>query len=260
MPAPSGRARRGRACARALGIFLLLGCGAACADALVFAAASLKNALDEQAARYRERGGRPVRIAYAASSALARQIEAGAPADLFISADLAWMDHLERAKRLAPGSRVNLLRNRLVLVAPAGSRASFAIGPGFPLDRLLGEGRLALADPDHVPAGRYARAALAALGVWDKVAGRLARADNVRAALNFVARGEAPFGVVYHSDAAATRDVRVIGTFPASSHPPIVYPAALVSGAAGADGAAFLRYLTTPEAGAIFRKHAFEPY
>src|SRR6185503_19169048 len=164
-------------------------------------------------------------ISYGASSALAKQIENGAPADLFISADLDWMDYLEKKGLVAPGTRKNLLGNRLVLVAPAKQPVKLAIAPGFAIGRAIGNGRIALADPQSVPAGKYAKAALEKLGVWDQVSGRVAAAENVRAALALVARGEAPLGVVYQTDANAEPGVMIAGVFPADSHPAVVYPA-----------------------------------
>jgi molybdate transport system substrate-binding protein len=206
------------------------GAPARAAEVTVFAAASLKEALDAQVRRFETDTGNKVIVSYAGSNALARQIEAGAPANLFISADLDWMDYLEQRKLLTPGSRVNLLRNTLVLIAPVGSSASLAIAPNFPLSAALGDGKLAMADPDSVPAGKYGKAALQALGVWKGIEGRVVRAENVRAALVLVARGEAAFGIVYRTDALADKNVRIVDTFPAASHPPIVYPAAIVAG------------------------------
>lgn len=237
---------------------LVLAAGCACAQAqapvLVFAAASMREALDEVAARA------PVRTiaSYASSSVLAKQIAAGAPAQVFISADLAWMDYLEQRNAIRKDSRRNLLGNRLVLIAPAGSAVQTNIETGFPLARLLGNGRLALGDPGHVPAGKYARAALESLGVWDSVLGRLAPAENVRAALALVARGESPLGVVYATDAAAEAKVRVVGAFAEGSHAPIVYPAALTAKATGPAGA-FLDFLGAPAARRIFERHGFTP-
>jgi molybdate transport system substrate-binding protein len=230
--------------------------GTARADTTVFAAASLKDALDENVAVYRAGTSERVVVSYAASSALARQIEAGAPADLFISADLEWMDYLQQRRLIKPETRRNLLRNRLVLIAPADSKVSAEIAPGFPLAKLLGNGRLAMANPDAVPAGKYGKAALEALGVWRDVQSRLASTENVRAALVLVARGEAPLGIVYRTDAAAEPKVRVVGLFPESTHPPIVYPIAVTAGAKPAV-AAFLTWLSKPEARAIFQKHGF---
>jgi molybdate transport system substrate-binding protein len=222
---------------------------------LVFAAASLKNALDQAATNA------PVKavVSYASSSALARQIEAGAPAQIYLSADLAWMDYLQQRNLIHSDSRRNLLGNKLVLIAPATSSVRAAVEAGFPLARLLGEGRLALGDPTHVPAGKYAKAALESLGVWESVKDRLAPAENVRAALALVARGETPLGIVYATDAAAEPRVRAVGAFPAGSHPPIVYPAALTSHAKGGAPGRFLDFLGTPRARAIFEKHGFTP-
>lgn len=224
----------------------------------VFAAASLKEAFDENVKAYRVRTGDRVVVSYAASSALARQIEAGAPADIFVSADLDWMDYLERHHLIKVSTRKNLLRNRLVLVAPSASRVSVNIAPGFPLARLLGKNRLAMADPDTVPAGKYGKAALESMEVWKDVRARVAAAENVRAALVLVSRGEAPFGVVYRTDAAADSRVKVLGTFPENAHPPIIYPIAVTaSGKPAAE--LFVRRLGQQEAGAIFRKHGFDP-
>jgi molybdate transport system substrate-binding protein len=233
-------------------VLLFVSFGAQAQATLVFAAASLKNALDEAVIRY----GKPVVVSYGASSALARQIESGAPADVFISADLDWLDYLEKKNLLAPGTRRNLLGNRLVLIAPARAPVKLEPAPRFPIAKALGGGRLALAEPMSVPAGKYAKAALEELGVWDQVAARVAAADNVRAALALVARGEAPLGVVYQTDARAEPRVVVAGVFPPSSHPPIVYPAAALKDAK-AQAAPFLEFLAGEKAGAIFEKHGF---
>lgn len=222
----------------------------------VFAAASLKNALDEVGAVYVARTGGEARFAYAGSSAIARQIEQGAPADVYISADSAWMDYLAGKKLIVAASRRDLLSNHLALVAPADSRMRLKIARGMPLARALGAGRLAVAGPD-VPAGRYARASLASLGVWDGVSGKLAQAENVRSALQYVARGESPLGIVYDTDAKVEPKVRIVGLFPDASHPRIVYPAALVAGTKNPQAAAFLSFLSGPEAGAVFRKYGF---
>lgn len=223
----------------------------------VFAAASLKNALDEAAGAYGKNAGVKVSVAYAASPALARQIEALAPADVFIAADLDWMDYLQQRRLIRPETRVNLFGNKLVLIAPSGSQARFAIGPGMPIAQALGDGRLAMADPDAVPAGRYGKAALEALGVWSTVASRMARAENVRAALAFVARGESPLGIVYQTDATAERRVRILGEFPAGTYPPIVYPAAVTAASKSPVATVFLRFLGSPESSATFEKHGF---
>lgn len=213
---------------------------------LVFAAASLKNALDDITAQYERETGRKVSVSYAASPALARQIESGAPADLFISADLDWMDYLQTRNLIKTETRANWLGNRLVLVAPRTSTATVTIGPGLSLTELLGDGRLAMADPKTVPAGKYGRAALESLGIWQSVENRLAQTENVRAALALVSRGEAPLGIVYQTDAAADPNVRIAGTFPENTHPPIVYPIALTAQSANTDAAAFLAYARSP--------------
>jgi molybdate transport system substrate-binding protein len=227
----------------------------------VFAAASLKDALDAIEAAYQKRSRQKTVISYASSSALARQVESGAPAHIFISADLDWMDYLEKRKLIDTASRTNLLRNELVLVAPVDSKVALNVGPNFALAGALGNGRLAMGDPDHVPAGKYGKAALESLGVWPSVAGKIARAENVRSALLFVSRGEAPLGIVYRTDAVADKRVRIAGAFPADSHPPIVYPAAiLASGRNNTSAQHYLSFLKAPEALATFRKHGFVPF
>jgi len=223
---------------------------------LVFAAASLKTALDAIAAAWHRESGKEATISYAASSTLAKQIDNGAPAELFISADQEWMDYLQERNLIDPKTRIDLLGNRLVLTAPASTGSSTRIAPGFPLARLLGNGHLAMADPDAVPAGRYGKAALTALGVWQAVAGRIAAAENVRAALLLVARGEAPLGIVYQTDAAAEPGVRIVGAFPPDSHPPIVYPMALTR-AAGPEAPALAAYLRGSAARALFEAQGF---
>jgi molybdate transport system substrate-binding protein len=225
---------------------------------MVFAAASLANVLGDLDNSFTARTGIRVTSSLAASSTLAKQIEAGAPADAFLSADLQWMDYLQQRGLLQPGSRHDLIGNSLVLIAPAGSPLRVPIGPGFDLARLLAGGRLAVADPDSVPAGIYAREALGRLGVWDSVAPRLVRAENVRAALEYVARGDAPLGVVYRTDAMVEKRVRIVGVFPADSHAPIVYPVALIR-QAGAEATRYLAFITSAEARPIFRKWGFEP-
>jgi molybdate transport system substrate-binding protein len=225
--------------------------------ALVFAAASLKNALDDIVLQYERETGRKVTVSYAASSALARQIESGAPADLFISADLDWMDYVQTRNLIKADTRANLLGNRLVLVGGKDNRATIQIGPGLPLTELLGGGRLAMADPKSVPAGKYGRAALESLGLWQAVEPRVAAAENVRAALALVSRGEAPLGIVYQTDAAADPNVRVVGVFPESTHPPIIYPAALVGASTHADAPPFLTYLRSPGVRSLWEKQGF---
>ena len=225
----------------------------------VFAAASLKEALDEQAQRFEADTGQRVIAVYGASSALARQIEAGAPAAVFISADLDWMDYLQQRSLLVPGSRGQLLGNSLVLIAPAKSSASLKIAPGFALAAALGAEKIAIANPDSVPAGKYAKAALQSLGVWSGVEKHAVRAENVRGALALVARGEAAFGVVYRTDALAEKSVRIVDTFPESSHAPIVYPIALVNTANARAAAAFADFLRSPVARTIWSTHGFVP-
>jgi len=227
------------------------------ASVTAFAAASLKEALDEQVRQFETRTGDKTVVAYAASNALARQIEAGAPADVFISADLDWMDFLEGRRLLAPGTRVTLLRNALVLIAPATSPVSLGIGPGFPLASALAGGRLAMANPDSVPAGKYGRSALESLGTWTGVENKIARTENVRAALALVARGEAPLGIVYRTDALAEKAVRIVDTFPATSHPPILYPAAVMAASPSPAARALLDYLRSGAAAPVWEKYGF---
>jgi molybdate transport system substrate-binding protein len=226
-------------------------------DVVVFAAASLKNALDAIAVQWLQDSGKRAVISYAASPALARQIEAAAPADIFISADLDWMDYLQERKLIDPKSRSNLLGNSLVMIAPRDSDVAVTIAPGFPLAARLGGGRLAMADPGAVPAGKYGKAALEKLGIWDAVKDRVAAAENVRAALLLVARGEAPLGIVYRTDAAAEPGVKIVATFPADSHPAIIYPVALTAASTNLDAAAFAAYLTSPAARSLFEKQGF---
>jgi molybdate transport system substrate-binding protein len=223
----------------------------------VFAAASLKNAMDEVITAFTARTGLPARASYGASSALARQIEQGAPADVFVSADVDWMDYVAQRNLIAPASRINLLSNHLALIAPADSKTALHIAPGMPLAAALGAGRLAIAGPD-VPAGRYAQASLTALGVWPSVEDKLARAESVRAALAFVARGETPLGIVYDTDAKVEPKVRIVGLFPDVIHPPIIYPAAIVATSHNPGAAAFMRFLRGPEATAIFHLYGFQ--
>ena len=227
------------------------------ATVTVFAAASLKEALDEQTLRFEANTGNKVSVAYGGSNALARQIEAGAPADVFVSADLDWMDYLEQRGLLASGSRVNLLRNDLVLIEPATGRTMLRIGPNFALAAALGAQKLAMANPDSVPAGKYARAALAALGVWSAIERQIVRTENVRAALALVARGEAAFGIVYKTDALADRNVRIVDAFPESTHAPIVYPAALVTPAKSSAAKSLLDFLRSAAAHAVWQKYGF---
>lgn len=224
---------------------------------LVLAAASLQELLTAAADRWAAKGHpRPV-ISFAASSALARQVEAGAPADLFVSADEQWMDYLAQRRLIRPQTRVSFLTNSLVLVAPATSRVRLAIGPRFPLGRALGTGRLAMADPGAVPAGKYGREALTRLGVWPGVQGKVAAAENVRATLALVARGEAPLGIVYATDARAAPGVRVVGTFPSSSHTPITYPVATLAASRNPEAELFRRFLLSAEGKGLFPRFGF---
>lgn len=224
----------------------------------VFAAASLKEMLGEVSEAWKAETGRETTLSFAGSSALAKQIEQGAPADLFISADLKWMDYLDKAGLILGDSRVNLLGNRLVLVAPKDAATTATIANGFPLADLLSGGHLAMANTDAVPAGTYGKAALQALGVWDSVKDKVAQAENVRAALLLVSRKEAPLGIVYETDAKADPGVKLVDRFPESSHPAIVYPAAIVKEAKNAeDAAAFLAYLQGAKAHAIFTAAGF---
>ena len=223
----------------------------------VFAAASLTNALEDVGRAYTVRTGRPVRFSFASSSVVARQLEGGARADLFFSADTDWMDYVGSRNLIDKATRANILRGRLALIAPRASAVRLSIAPGFPLAAALGRrGRLATGDPDYVPVGRYARSALLALGVWNDVADRLVRADNVRVALTYVARGEAPLGIVYETDARIESGVRVVALFPAASHPPIVYPVA-VTRKARPGARAFYDFVRGPEGDAIFRRYGF---
>lgn len=225
--------------------------------ALVLAAASLQESLTAAANRWAAKGHpRPV-ISFAASSALARQVEAGAPADLFVSADEEWMTYLAGKRLIQPPTRVSFLTNSLVLVAPAASRIRLGIGPRFPLAGALGQGRLAMADPNSVPAGKYGKEALTRLGVWPSVQGKVAAAENVRAALALVSRGEAPLGIVYATDARAASGVRVVGTFPASSHAPISYPVAALAVSRNPEAEAFRRFLISAEGKAVFHGFGF---
>jgi molybdate transport system substrate-binding protein len=226
-------------------------------DIVIFAAASLKNALDEINAQWRQETGRKAVISYAASSALARQIEQGAPADLFISADLDWMDYLQQKNLIKPETRANLLGNKIVLIAPKTSTAALKIAPGINLAGLLGTGRLAMADVNAVPAGKYGKASLEALGLWASVQDRVAQSENVRAALLLVSRGEAPLGIVYQTDAAADANVRIVDAFPENTHPPVVYPLALTAASRRGDAGALAAYLKSPRAKPLFEKQGF---
>jgi molybdate transport system substrate-binding protein len=225
---------------------------------VVFAAASMKTALDAVAAAWKADTGKTVSIAYASSAVLAKQIEQGAPADIFISADLKWMDYLDKSKLIQAGTRRDLLGNKLVLIEPSDADVTLEIAKGFDLAGAAGDGKIAVCMIDSCPGGIYAKEALESLGVFAGVEPKLAQADNVRNALNLVARGEAKFGIVYATDARADPKVKVVGTFPASSHSPIVYPAALVAASANPDAALFLAYLVSRAATKIFLEQGFE--
>lgn len=224
----------------------------------VFAAASMKNAMDEVAAGFEATGGDTVHVSLAGSSTLARQIEQGAPADIFISANPGWMDRLQEAGLIVPETRFDLLGNSIVLIAHGQNAAPVEIEAGMDLAGLLGDGRLAMALVDAVPAGIYGKAALENLGAWDTVAAKVAQAENVRAALSLVSLGEAPFGIVYRTDAVADDGVTVVGTFPADSHPRIIYPAAAVAASGNPLNAAFLEFLRGKESRAAFARQGFE--
>lgn len=226
-------------------------------DVVVFAASSMKTALDAVAAGFQASTGHQVTISYAGSGQLARQIIQGAPADIFVSAAVDWMDAVEQDGLVAAGTRRDLFGNTLVLVAHGQDAAPVTIGPGFDLPGLLGQGKLAMAMIDSVPAGQYGKAALTHLGLWDAIAPSVAQADNVRAALALVATGEAPYGIVYATDAAATENVTVVATFPADSHPPIIYPGALLTNAADAADLAFFEVLMSDLGDATFAEQGF---
>jgi molybdate transport system substrate-binding protein len=223
----------------------------------IFAAASMKNALDDTNAAFTKATGVKITASYAASSALAKQIESGAPADVFVSADLQWMDYAAQKNLIKPDSRVNLLGNKLVLIAPLESKLDkVAIGQGFDIAKLAGDGRIAVADVKAVPAGLYAKAALEKLGGWAAAEPKLAMAENVRATLSFVARGETPVGIVYETDAKVEPKVKIVGVFPDGSHPPVIYPIAATTASISHTGK-YLAFLRTLEAKAIFEKYGF---
>jgi len=226
-------------------------------DLLVFGAASLKSALDNANAQYQRGAGHKIVVSYGASSALAKQIENGAPADIFISADLDWMDYVAEHKLIKPETRFNLLGNKLVLIAPADSSINLTVAPNFPLAHALGNDRLAMADPAAVPAGKYGKAALEALGVWSSVSSKIAPTQDVRATLLLVSRGEAALGIVYQTDAAADKGVKIVGAFPESTHPPIIYPIAVTTASTNPGAAAYIGFLKSPAAKPAFEKQGF---
>ena len=242
-----------------LAVFLLLPIAAQAEGLTVFAAASLTDALKDISALWQQAGHDPLRQSFASSSTLARQIEQGAPANLFASADEKWMDYLATRNLIAPDTRQDLLGNDLVLIVPANKPANIRIGPGFDIAALLGDGgRIATGDPAHVPVGIYAEQALKKLGAWDALSARLARTGDVRSALLLVERGEAPAGIVYATDAAASTGVVVAGTFPPDSHDPVTYPFAVTKAGDTPQARALLRFLAGPQARAVFAKHGFK--
>jgi molybdate transport system substrate-binding protein len=223
----------------------------------IFAAASMKTALDAVAAAWKAETGKTTSIVYASSASLARQIDYGAPADIFISADLTWMDYLDKAKLIQPGTRRNLLGNALVLIESADSSADLEIAPDFDLAGATGDSKVAVCAISSCPGGMYAKQALESLGVFAKVEPKLAQADNIRTALTLVSRGEAKFGIVYATDAKADPKVKVMGTFPESTHSPIVYPAALVATSKNPNAASFLQYMSSQKASDILTEQGF---
>jgi molybdate transport system substrate-binding protein len=224
---------------------------------VVFGAASLTNVLQDIGANYTRETGQQAQFSFAASSVLARQIEAGTRADVFVSADEEWMDYLATRNLIQPKSRHDIIMNRLVLIAPSASTINLKIAPHFALAAALGKDKLATGDPGSVPVGRYARAALTNLGVWSEVANHIVPAEDVRSALAFVARGETPLGIVYETDALVEKRVRIVDTFPDDSHPPITYPVALISTAKPGAGR-FVGYLKSPAARAVFARYGFQ--
>lgn len=256
MPTRLSFTRRALIALAAFGFAASAGPGRAADGPLVLAAASLQESLGEAADAWAKSGRPRPRLSFAASSALARQIIAGAPADMFISADEAWMDAVEKKGLLRSGTRADMASNRLVLIAPAASAKPLPVRRGMPLAAALGNGRLAIAEPDSVPAGRYARAALDNLGLWASVSGKLAYGDSVRSVLALVERGEVPLGIVYATDAMASARVREVGSFPPQSHPPIRYPLGLLK-SASPDAAGFRAFLLSSAGRAILARHGF---
>jgi molybdate transport system substrate-binding protein len=263
-PAPVRRPRRTAMFARFAALLLLAFLAAVPQNATaqdtftVFAAASMKNALDEANTAFTKADGPKVTASYAASSALAKQIEQGAPADIYISADLKWVDYLAERKLIKATTRVNLLGNKLVLIAPVDSKlGNVKVEKGFDIAKLAGDGRIAVADTKAVPAGLDAKAALEHLGAWAQAEAKLAQAENVRATLAFVARGETPLGIVYETDAKIEPKVKVIGTFPEDSHPPVTYPVAVIASSKNPAAEKYLSFLRSGAAKSIFEKYGF---
>lgn len=241
-----------------LGLAILsIGTMAAAGEITVAAAASLSDALAEAGRVFQSQTGDTVRFSFAASSTLAKQIEAGAPVALFFSADEDWMDYVDTRKLLIAGTRQDLLGNRLVLIEPAGNALQVDIVAGFPLASLLGSGKLAMGEPGSVPAGKYGKEALTNLGIWESVSSKVVAADSVRSAMAFVQSGEAPFGIVYATDAASSKQVRVAGSFPLGSHKRITYPVALIKDQDSPAARAFLKFVEGPDGRAIFTKYGF---
>ena len=222
----------------------------------VFGASSLTDSMKAIADTYKAKTGTSVTLSFGGSNTLAQQIDQGAGADIFMSADIQWMDFLAKNNRIDTASRKDLLGNRLVLVGGSNAKP-VTIAPKFDLAGALGGGRLAMANPESVPAGIYGKAALTSLGVWDSVSGNIASAENVRAAMQFVSRGEAPYGIVYETDAKVESKVKIVGVFPDGSHPPVVYPVAATTATANAASLRYLDFLRTPTAKAIFEKYGF---
>lgn len=241
-----------------LGLFLMGSAIPAHAkDVVVFAAASLKNALDDAAAAWKQETGKGTIISYAASNALARHIEAGAPADIFFSADLDWMDYVASKNLIRSETRMNLLGNSLVLIAPEDANMQVSLQPGVDLAAVLGDNRLAMGQVDAVPAGKYGKAALEKLGAWEGVKDKIAQTENVRAALFLVSRGEAPLGIVYKTDAVSDPSVKIVAAFPEGTYPPIVYPVAVTTTSSNADAESFLQFLRSARAKPLFEKQGF---
>jgi molybdate transport system substrate-binding protein len=229
-------------------------------DVIVFAAASLREALSDADSLFLFENGSGTKVTYGGSLALAKQIESGTPADVFISADPDSMDYLAERKLIMPDTRENFLRNKLVLIAGSASNVALTIGPNFPLAQALGSGRLAMADPASAAAGIYGKAALESLGVWQTIADKIAPAQDVRAALASVSRGEAPLGIVYETDAAVDKNVKIIAAFPEGSHPPIVYPVAILANSTNGVASVYVQYLLSPKATRFFEKRGFTAY
>lgn len=255
-----GRQRLARAARRLIAPLaaLALSASAHAQDLTVFAAASLQNAMEEIAAQYQQKTGKSVKFSFASSGALARQIEQGAPAGIFASADEQWMDHLAKANLIVPDTRKGLLGNRLVLITPTASTTKVDLKPGFDFAKLLGaDGRWSTGDPASVPVGRYAQEALTSLGVWDFAQTRLVRAENVRAAMAFVERAEVPVGVVYETDAAVSTKVRIAAVFPENTHKPVTYPFAIIGKHDSPAAREFLAFMGGSEATATWKKYGF---